>query len=579
MTQTTIGIQTARNLLFSRRFWFTVALLGLIIGFPLTTITAQSTTQTLTGWLTILYGDPEPGQAGNPVYSIRLQNSGGSVLAELLMDNQLARTLYGQQVRITGVPGAGSSSVGGAAVLEVLSATPLSSDITAQALTGAQPWANILCKFPDAPNDVEPHAPAWYSGLFGTSYPGLDHYFQTISYGNISLTGTTISPQWYQLPRTRSSYMYLNTVYLDMMAQDCVNIAVGQGLDLTGVVGINFMLTQSIGCCAWGGGTVIRVNGVSRFFRATWMPPGSQKYHVLAHEMGHGFGFPHSTGPADNPPSSLQVYVSPYDVMSDAYGYGMYCADFSNYGCIPPGTIAYHLDLDGWIPTDRKRTVAPGELAAVTLQRLLPQSASNLLLARVPIAGTNLFYTVEVRDNTPGTYDQAIYPDSTPPRTPSPAVLIHLVNPSRSFQDGQALIVDSDGNGELSDQGTRWLAGESFTDVQHCISIKVTGTTGAAFTVDISNRSNNPNSCNVPDRNVFTQPFNLTWNRTAGAAKYRIQVANNPQFNTPIVNTVVYALQYTVSGLPAGTYYWRVQALDAADVPGTWATDSFTVLS
>jgi len=557
-----------------RRSGFIGLLFALLVGLVFPT-SAQDSLQTVTGWLTILHGDPQPGQAAQDIYRVRLQNNSGDVLSELIMDDNLAHQYNRQQVQVTGTAGMTASSIGGVPVLEVQSITAVDAGVSAQALTGAQPWANILCKFSNISST--PHQPSWYAGLFGTSYPGLDHYFQTISYGNINLTGTSISSQWFTLPNNQSGYVVGDNANLDALAQDCVNKALAGGQNLTGKVGFNFMLNGDLGCCAWGGSVVLSINGSVNVYRSTWMPPWSQTFDVLAHEMGHGFDFPHSTGPAHNPPRGLNVYVSPYDVMSRSEGAGAY-TDLQ-YGSIPPGTIAYHLDLDGWIPANRKQTVSPGALTTLTLERLLPQSASNLLLATIPISGTNRFYTVEVRDNTPGTYDQAIYPDSTISANQSLAVIIHLVNPNRSFQDGQALLVDGDLNNTLMDSGTRWLAGETYRDATYCISVKVESAAATAMTVSITNFSQNPSSCDIPTLNSYTQPFDLTWNRIANTHHYQLQIANNPQFNTPTIN--VSDLKYQVTGLTTGNYYWRVRACFTATSTscGTWGNGTFVILS
>ncbi|RIK17706.1 MAG: hypothetical protein DCC51_12070, partial [Anaerolineae bacterium] len=86
------------------------------------------------------------------------------------------------------------------------------------------------------------------------------------------------------------------------------------------------------------------LDGTTGVWRTSWLPPWAvNNISVIAHEMGHGFGLPHSSGDYD------ATYDSPWDVMS---------ADRANcsknkdpiYGCIPQGTIGYHKDLLGWIP-------------------------------------------------------------------------------------------------------------------------------------------------------------------------------------------------------------------------------------
>jgi hypothetical protein len=61
------------------------------------------------------------------------------------------------------------------------------------------------------------------------------------------------------------------------------------------------------------------------------------------------------------------------------------------------------------------------------------------------------------------------------------------------------------------------------------------------------------------------------WAPLAGAASYRIQIANNEQFTGAITATTD-ATRYTpVSKLNKGTYLWRVQMTDADGKTGPYA--------
>jgi hypothetical protein len=76
---------------------------------------------------------------------------------------------------------------------------------------------------------------------------------------------------------------------------------------------------------------------------------------------------------------------------------------------------------------------------------------------------------------------------------------------------------------------------------------------------------------------VATQPA-FRWTATEGARQYRIQVADDPTFGTPIVDVVTNSTAYTTaSALPADNLlYWRVRANDENLVGLTWsATGTF----
>lgn len=525
---------------------------------------AQDSQTTLTGWLNTVIGDPMPGSGLPAEYRVLLSDGQGGLLAELDIDFELAQAYQGQQVTITGQHDI-------QAVQPLAENTPLG----AQALTGSQRWVNVLCRFPDVVG--EPHLPADYAVLFGSAYPGLDHYFRQLSYNNINLAGTVTTSAWYTMPQPRAYYLPGGSVNLTALARDCA-AAADASVHFPSYVGINFMFNADLGCCAWGGNTTLSIDGQTRGYRATWMPPWGQIYDTLAHEMGHGFGFPHSTGPANNPPSSFSVYVSEWDVMSSVGGTCIVRdEEFYIYPiCIPQGTIAYHLDLNGWIPPSRRVVVNPGQKATVTLEQLhKPSLNTNALIIRIPVKGSStLFYTVEARalvfDDE--NYDQNI-PDS--------AVIIHLVNTARSFQDGRALVVDGDGNGDVNDAGATWLPGETFVDAARGISIAVLSATPTSFTVRVRNHLPEDTS---PRLNASTNgSYAMTWNQVDWAVGYEIQVDTETSFTAPYYahnpNLLSGDLSFNVTNAPDGLYYWRVRAKRSDGSWGAWsAAQSFEVV-
>jgi hypothetical protein len=239
------------------------------------------------------------------------------------------------------------------------------------------------------------------------------------------------------------------------------------------------MLNGELDCCAYGGGTTLNRDGQTRGYRATWLPPWAQNHSTVAHEMGHGFGLPHSSGPASDPPSGLQIYVSAWDVMSRSWG--MCRNPDDDFGCIAPGTIGYHLDRVEWIPTSQRETVIIGDDKTFTLEQIhLPQSSANKLYARVLIGNSNQrFYSIETR-RFDG-YDENV---------PGPAVVIHDVDTQRQGNGGHALVVDSDDdNVDVNDEGAMWLPGETFVDAENDISIEVVSAGATSFTVRVINNS------------------------------------------------------------------------------------------
>jgi len=287
------------------------------------------------------------------------------------------------------------------------------------------------------------------------------------------LNGSTTVSGWRTLPRTQS--YYTSPLKLSEVLQDCATVF-DYVVNFNSVVGINIMLNDSLGCCAWGGGGFISTNEGFKIIHATWNPPWAQNAETLTHEIGHALGLPHSSGPWDNPPTELSIYVSQWDVMSNG---GRCNQTYGSWSCIPAGTIAYYLTLNNWLPANRQLEISVGSQATFTLRRLNADVGSGYVLAKVPINdSTTQFYTVEVRDNV-STYDVNV---------PATAVVIHYVDLNIQGNTGPALVVDADdGNDNVNDLGAQWQAGEIFTDTMNTISIRVVSKQGSDYVVEIKN--------------------------------------------------------------------------------------------
>jgi M6 family metalloprotease-like protein len=418
---------------------------------------------TLTGWITTVYGDPPPdsNQPGIPI--VLLQADNGSEIARLEMSYVEAQHYIGQEVQVEGLVMPTISTQGTAAPLPILDVTLVrpvaatTADLSV-AVSGSQPWVNLLCKFSDIA--TTPHPDSHYTSLFSTTEPGLNHYWQQLSYNQININGTQTVFQWFVLPQPRSFYVTADSVDLGAIFTDCTNAA-DASVNFPTFVGVNIMLNGSLGCCAWGGQRFATLDGQSKTYRVTWNPPNYQNHSTIAHEMGHGFGLPHSSGPANNPPSNLSVYVSSWDMMSDASGTCI--VNNPTIGCLAPGTIGYYLEMLDWLPAARIQSVTAGNEATITLERLrLLQNVANKALIKIPIDNTgNRFYTVEVRDLSG--YDQNV---------PGQAVIIHKVDLTISdgTNTGPALVVDADtDNTNVNDAGAMWQVGETFYDATNNI--------------------------------------------------------------------------------------------------------------
>ena len=330
-------------------------------------------------------------------------------------------------------------------------------------VSGAQPWVTVMCKFQDESD--EPKPAAYFQNMYGSSYPLLDHYWREQSYNQMNIAGSQAVSHWYTLPHPRAYYIVENVADLPKLANDCTAAANAE-VNYTAFLGINLMFNDDLDDYAWGGGYYMTLNGVHRLWYMTWEPPwGYRDLTVIAHEMGHGFGLPHSSF------NRSKVYDSRWDMMSDTWSDCANSRD-ATYGCLGQGTIAYHKDLEGWL-AGRQTIVSPGGQITLTLEQLDLPATGNLLLAKVPISGTTRFYTVEVRRKVG--YDVKL---------PGQAVILHLVDPSQKIS---AQLVDLDGNTNTGDAGAQWLAGETFSDTTNGIWIRIDQALPTGFVVTISN--------------------------------------------------------------------------------------------
>lgn len=414
---------------------------------------SSSTPTTLTGWLTAVWADGLPGTPSlAPVYRLT-ENSGRAY--QLQLDSSLVTPqLLGQQVTLAG-QFLTERSAEAEPIFEVTELEPAASaDPTAAEddVLGRQPWVSIMCKFPDV---AEPeHDLAYFEGMYATNqYPSMDHYWRELSYNQMNLNGST-AVGWYTLPHPFSYYVSIegsgNTYTL---FQDCVNAA-DPDVDFTQFVGINLMFNEFMNY-AIGGTNWADLDGESRTWRTTWLPLWAyENSTIVAHEMGHSFGLPHSMD------SEGDQHGNPWDVMSNSWDYCHVLTD-PTYGCLGQHTIGLHKEMLGWISAEQKQVVQSGEQATFTLESLalIPEN-SNPLLIKLPLGIEPTFKYITIEARRPVGYDQ---------KTPGPAVVLH-----RTESWGAATLI------------TSLTVGESYIDPHGQITVTVTSETATGFVVDIT---------------------------------------------------------------------------------------------
>lgn len=418
-----------------------------------------------------------PGLQGEPKHEFILHNRKGErkrlhLGEDLLKKIGGRRALRGREVEVQARPGAVnegvSENLSSPNPVEAVSAVGGGelAEASAQAISGPKPWVSILVKYQDV--GAEPQSKAWFVSRMATDNVGMDKLWRENSYNQMNLGGSLVVG-WYVLPRPKSYYFNPDgNADLDKVAADALAVADGD-VNYNSYAGVNVMINDTLGCCAWGGGYYVGQDGANRNFSFTWMPPwGFQADGVLAQEMGHGFGLPHSSGPYG------ATYDSQWDFMSGSYG-------------VAPHTVSFHKTLLAWIPGSRTFVPAAGTVTTIFIERLAlpPFAAGSYQMARLPISGSNRFYTLESR-----------LKQGLDVNVPGESVLIHDVDSNRG--DRNAQVVDATNNNDPNDAGAMWIPGETFNDAANQISVEVLSSNASGHSVRISYKANAPTPTFTP---------------------------------------------------------------------------------
>jgi len=435
--------------------------------------------QTVEGVLHVVWGDPQGTALGSltgasPRYRAFITTDAGeSVEVEPLLGRDLTAgdlvALNGRRVRASGASPALRAAPGGSsAAFQALSITPAASLGAVASNTAPdwpvqqRPYAIILCKFNDVPD--EPLPISRYEAMYANSFGGADDFYREVSDGRINIQGTRVYG-WYTLPRARSSYVVNDQANLGQLFNDCTRQA-DPDVDFRQVVGMAMHFNAFLDCCSWGGSRTATLDGVTKTFATMWNASWARS-GTSWHEMGHSVGLPHSGGPYG------RTYDSVWDVMSASTS-GRYLN--SDFGFGGAHFIGYHKNLLGLISAARRVTVTSGEWRGVIEQHARNTNGTGTVLVMVPVADPQRFgqaYTLELRGKTG--YDV---------RLPRAALIIHSVVPGRAEP---AQIVDGDGDGDPNDDGVTWTVGETFSDPAAGIEIQVDSLTASGVAVTVRN--------------------------------------------------------------------------------------------
>lgn len=496
---------------------------------------AQQADTKAEGILHIVWGDPHPefGSGGVTLYTLELLN-GQRVPLQLTGQDTVAAYYFGKRVIVSGhvvqnqLTTANTLNPWAIVVDRIALSTSLEQQAQASVF-GSRKVIYLLLRFSD--DASVPHPPGFYLDLnnpdtppVGEVFPAtINGFFRKTSWsqfdwrGDVGGVGGVGAPGgWLTLPHPKSYYAPCGwgeaCANVQAIADDGTALGRREGITFSNYDNINFVLSNDLDCCAWGGRYYSSVD--ARSYGATWEPPWGQNTLTYSHEMGHSLGLPHSGW-------AYYAYDSPWDMMSSVVlaGGQVPCGSYASRNenswitlyCGEPGDgyIAGHKEYLGWIPPANEVVTDTRSNATVLLEAdALPLSSATKMI-KICIAGLLCdgsaahYFTVEARVKGLGVasqYDNGLTGDG---------VIIHEFQLDRppiggncffNRQSGWALPIDSTPNDydsvNCSSEGrtypnyalfnAQWRPGETYTNSMYGFSVRVVSRTGSTFVVSIN---------------------------------------------------------------------------------------------
>lgn len=443
----------------------------------------------LVGRLEMIWGDSEAATA-DARFEVTLVDDAGKRHpldpGQALRAAHELHALFGKRVAISTVPVAAKRGGAGGRVIDAIvpigDLVPSRAAETQAKVSGVTRWITVGCRFSDVA--ATPRDRDYFQSIYGNQPTQLGHYWDEVSYGKISLTGS-IAQDWKNLPQPRAFYVPVDPATntedanLDKLFDDCIALH-DQDVDFSvngGAQGVNMVFNDNLDGAAWGGGRCVTLDGINKCWSTTWLPPwsytasSSNGTATMGHEMGHGYGLPHT----NNSDNDSTTYDSPWDVMSDSRRSNS--ALDAVYGRLPKHLSMYSRNRLGWVDAARKIDVPAGSgTQTIALDRSSLRGSTRIQMVTLSYPGqTNRYYTIEAR-KVGGLYEAAM---------PGDAVIVHEILTTRS-QPAWSLDADvppatySNNEGSMFKPGEYWMS----TDGAFCVRVDSASTDGFNITVN-----------------------------------------------------------------------------------------------